>query len=502
MTGNVAKLVATYAGRPVLMHRPALENLVQRIRTVDARAFEKPGRIEALFRKLSANRKPAMAMDDDDFGPPPPPLEEKLAYSPRYIGDADDAGYCWTLKDGIALMCADTPLSAHGDEFCGIAYHGYDTLLAGMREAASDARVKAIFLKMDSPGGVAAGGIVTLCKWMRENRAAAGGKPIWVYADMACSAAYWISAQADRIIGGSMGYVASIGCYMVHEDWSGAYEEHGIKVTEIVSDAKKTDGADWKPLSEGAYADLLADVTQIRDNFIADVTAGRSKLTSEKLLPMAAAAFMTDHADPARSGLALGFVDEIMGEEEAFLALRAKVSDPASTSPLTAPALAGRAAANKEQPMADKAPKTAAELAALKTEREGLEGQVTASQARIEEIKVEESGDEKKPAEGDDVDEEDETDEGGDKKITEIANSPEAAAEPQMAMAAIRDGLTLDQFKGQIAAKAASPKGGALASVLAGTPRLGLDAPSADAGGSALGNALVDSAKKRAGKRF
>ncbi len=322
-SGAVVNLISRNSGRPVLMERGAIEHWANRIQSMDARAFERPGRTDALMRKLSQ----PLAMEDDWE---PPPLEEGLVYTPRYIGDPDDTGYCWALKSGIAMMCADTPLLDEGLQICGVNFHGYDTLLAGMKEASADPRVKAIFLKMDSPGGVATGGIIGLAKWMRANRASAGGKPIWVFAKMACSAAQWIAAQADRIVAPELAYVGSVGCYTVHYDYSAAYEKMGVKVTEFAMWENKTDGADWKPMSDSAQADTMADVEQIVKMFAADMTAGRPQLSFEKLKDMRSRAFYSRHDDPQRSGLALGLVDAIMTEEEAFIALLTKVSGNAA----------------------------------------------------------------------------------------------------------------------------------------------------------------------------
>lgn len=495
MDGNVAKLAARYAGRPVLMEGRALEYWVGRIRNADPRAFEKPGRFEALLRKLGMNKSQPMAFDDEGLGDyTPPPLEDRLAYTPRYIGEPDDTGYCWSLKSGVALMCADTPLMAHGDEFCGLVFHGYDTMLAGMQEAAADQRVKAIFLKLDSPGGVAAGGLMTLAAWMRANRASAGGKPIWVYADMACSAAYWVAAQADRIGATPLGYTGSIGCYTVHEDYTAFYEKAGVKITEIKAFARKTDGADWKPLSDEAKADLQSDIDQIVTEFVADVHAGRAALTPDKIEAMELRAFMSKQDDKARSALALNLIDEICGEEEMFAALVKTISAPANpqTPGLTAPGAAASRA--KEQPMTVKVA-TAAERAVLKASLEKQLAELN-EEAKADEVNADDQKDDADPEDKKDPETPDD-EKKDDNEAKAIAASAEAKTHPHFAMAAIASGQTLAQFKANVEAAANAPKKGALAEVMAGSQRLGPDAPGAKAG---FGDVLVADAKKRAGK--
>ena len=499
MNGRLAVLASRYAGRPVLMTPRAAEDLVQRIRDADSRAFERPGRLQALFRGLrGAQARERLAMEDDYDGPPPVPFEEKAAYAPLYIGEPEDLGYCWALKDGVALMQADTALTDRGEEFCGTVYHGYDTLLAGMREARADDRVKAIFIRMACPGGVVAGGLGELAAWMRANRAAAGGKPIHVYADMACSAAYWIAAQADHIAAPRVGLVGSIGAVIVHEDWSAALEKAGVKITAVQFGKLKTDGAWWEALSPTAKDALQAEIDQCGRDFVADVVAGREKLTEEALLATEAAVYMANHDDSARSGLALGFVDEICGEESAFSALAAQVSDPQSLGLPSPAASGGRAALDpaKEKPMALRPTTTAGRTAAV----QAAEAALASAQANLAKARAEAEG-------GDDTQEGgggDDTVEGGEGNDTieagagddalsggegddaatgsdasAIAASAEAKSHPQLALAAIQSGQTLAQFKANVAA-AGAPKG-VLASAMAGAQRLGPDGAKADA---------------------
>jgi len=482
---NTAMLAARYAGRPLLIERRALEQLVERIRAVDHRAFSRPSRIGALIRKLGTAIMPPETLAMDGEGAPAEPIETRLAYAPRYIGEPDDSGYCWSLSRGVALMRADTVLLEEGTEFCGTVFHGYDTLLYGMREAASDDRVKAIFLVMDSPGGVVSGGgITTLAKWMRENRGSAGGKPIHCYARMMCSAAYWVGAQTDRILAPAMGLVGSIGAYTVHEDWTGGMEKAGLVITEIKFGARKTDGAYWKALSKEARDDLQAEIDQVGRNFVADVAAGRPQLTEEKLLATEAAAYLPEHDEDKRSGKALGFVDEIMGEEPAFAALLAKISEAPALVTVGARAAGPGAATGKGPTMATTSNqgRHAARIAKLKAET-----------ARLEE---EDKKD--KPKEGEEGYEEEE-DEAADTKndnAAAIAASDEAKAEPAMALAAIQSGLTLAQFQAQVKALANRPKGGALREALKDAPRVGADVVQPQAG-----KATIDAADIYAQRR-
>ena len=507
---NAALLASRYARRPLLLEPNAAREIAQQLRSIDDRAFARPSRLGALLGKLRGGRPAPMAMDDDE-GRAPTPIHERLAYAPIYIGEPEDIGFCWTLSQGVALMNVDTPISEEGEEFCGVVYHGYDTILAGMREACADVRVKGLFVRMRSPGGVVSGRLSALAAFMRSARATgnSSGKPIFIYADMACSAAYWIAAQADRISAPRVGLVGSIGAVLVLEDWSVAYDKAGVVVNAIHFGEEKTAGADWQALSPTARADFQAEIDQCGRDFVSDVSAGRPQLGPTDLIATQARVFLASHDEEARSGLALGFVDAIESEEEAFAALQARISAPSEVFVAPTPL---RTAAAAAQP----APQALKEPAMSSTKRIALSSvsPLAAAAARLSSTRTPSATEtaheasataESNPCPTCDgagkMDGEDCTDcggtgvakdaepgaEAGDStqdggtdtapadgaEASRIAGSAEAKSHPAMALAAIADGLSLKQFQGQIAAQATQPRGGALREALAGSRRVG-----------------------------
>lgn len=496
MTGNLGALATRYVGRPLLLTPSAALDLSVRLQQVDARAFERPSRLSALLRGLSRARPGAMEDDYDDT--PPVPMSERLAYAPLFVGEPDDVGYGWSLVDGVAMMCADKPLLAQGENYCGEVYHGYDTLLTGMREAAADDRVGALFVRMFCPGGVVDGRLDHLAAWMRSARAAAGGKPIWVYADMAASAAYWIAAQADRIIAPRTGLVGSIGAVIVHESYAGALEKAGVEITPIQFGALKTDGAWWEKLSPTALAGLQAEIDQCGRNFVADVEAGRPAVTAQAAIDTRAECFLASHDDPERSGLARGLVDAIASEEDAFLELRDLVAASRSApapQPSSASATGGRAAKPTETPMAGKAQTQPGRQSALARARLA-KARADAELARLEEEEAqaaeEGEGDPEDPAvdpetppadaEEDPVDPEAAEDDDqmvNAKTAQAILALPEAKGREALAQRlAFKPGMTVAEAKADLAA---APRRSALADRMVGQdPKItGSGAPAA-----------------------
>lgn len=550
---NLATLATRYARRPLLLTPEAAEELAQRIYMVDHRAFERPGRVEALIRTLAGRARRAHEMDDEAigeplaFGPGRP-----MAYSPLWAqqtyGEPQFEGYGWALYDGVALMEINGPLNARGEYFCGEWYHGYDTLLAAHREAVADERVRAIFTVHNSPGGVVSPGLDELATFIRENRESAGGKPMWAFCDMAASADYYLVSQCDRVLAAPVSLVGSIGAVWIHQDWSDADKKAGVQVTPVQFGAKKTDGASFKPLSPEAKADIQAEVDQCGRDFVAAVVAGRSQLSEETILGTQAAIFMGDHDDAARSALQIGLIDALATEEQAFMALVDHLAP--SPAPLAAsqPSIVSAQArprapkASKEPPMTRRTAVASASptaLDALRADRARLDAEIAAAEAETAAAPAEatEATAETDPCEtcegtgeveggeceacgGSGIDPEagpgaespERNDDGtfaaapdatpdaeatAQAERTLIMNSAEAEAHPHAALAAVRDGLTFAQFKGQLEAASKAPKGGrgALADALRGSPRLGPDA-AAKTKGSLFDVAMKDARAK------
>jgi capsid assembly protease len=333
--------VARFAGRPLLMTPEAAQILAQRALALDPRALARPrssllDKPKAVLQRLGLGFSFAEPMAFEDDEAPAAPLKPQ-GYAPAYAGAVEHEGYGWSLVDGLACLNVEGALLDRGFYACGEMFWGYDTMALALREAVADSRVKGVFVRMDSPGGVVAGGLEALTADIRALRETgnAAGKPVFVFADCAASAAYWISAQADRIFAPAVGLVGSIGAVIVHEDYSAAAEKAGVRITPIQFGAKKTDGAWFKPLSEEAIADLQADIDAIGERFVADVARGREILSRAALIATQAGVYQAEHPEAQRSGLALGFVDEIASEEAAFQALRDHVSG--ALAPTSAP---------------------------------------------------------------------------------------------------------------------------------------------------------------------
>lgn len=407
---NPARLAAELSGRPLLLHGAALPPLARALMLAESG----DDGLRTPFARLMGHARRLVARRDEADEP----VAEPSCYQPRWLGEPDDMGFGWTLKDGIGCIEIRGPLMAEGFGWGDTWYHGYDTLLQAYEEMASDPRVLGVFEVLQTPGGVVDPGLPELAAFKRGMRAAAGGKPIWAYVRTAYSAGMWHISSSDRRIGARESGVGSVGAVIGHCDLSGSLENDGIKYRAFKFGARKTDGSPLEPLSETAEATLQAEVDQCGRWFVSDLLAGMPNLTEEAILATEAGCFFGDSDDPALSGLGHGLLDAIMTERGAFEALRAEIgtqTGPAPAPNISPAAPSGAApAAAKEIDM-----KRSTVLAAL--ERAGIKGsQLTKVKAELPEDETAE-GEDDEEAQGDEPSADDEGAEGED------AGEPEAA---------------------------------------------------------------------------
>ncbi len=160
----------------------------------------------------------------------------------------------------------------------GFGYATSEEISKSIQDAADDKNVKAIVLRINSPGGTpaAAQEIVTEVKKAQEH------KPVVVsMGDVAASAAYYISAPADHIIANPDTMTGSIGVIWVFENSSEYFDEEGVDFYVAKSGDFKDMGANWRGLTddEKQYSEEL--VLESYGRFIDEIASGRGLSRSE-----------------------------------------------------------------------------------------------------------------------------------------------------------------------------------------------------------------------------
>jgi protease-4 len=144
-----------------------------------------------------------------------------------------------------------------------------------IREARFDKNVKALVLRVDSPGG----SVLASEQIYREIVAVrAAGKPVIVsMGGYAASGGYYISAPADEIWANPATITGSIGIFAIIPTVDKTLGKIGVSVDGVGTTALSGQVRLDRPLSEGAKAVLQAVTTHGYDEFVARVASGRKK---------------------------------------------------------------------------------------------------------------------------------------------------------------------------------------------------------------------------------
>lgn len=192
-----------------------------------------------------------------------------------------------------------------------------------VQDAADDPAVKGIMLVVDSPGGAVAG----TADAATAIRAAAEQKPIHAFVeDIAASAAYRLTSQADQITASRGAIVGSIGTYAVIYDLSGLYQQAGVKVNVVRAGDAKGAGVPGTVVTDAQLAEYQRTINAINSEFVADVAAGR-EISSD-----AAANLADGRVHVGTAAKSMGLVDAIGTYADAMDGLRASLKGTNATS--------------------------------------------------------------------------------------------------------------------------------------------------------------------------
>lgn len=253
--------------------------------------------------------------------------------------DTVDGIPLYTIEgDGVAVVDIVGALSREVLAWRGMVWlDGYDRITQAILEADKDPAVRARALRIDSPGGVAAG----IWESMAQVLGAEARTPILAYADeRAASAAIAWALVAEEVYLPRSGEVGSIGTIALHADLSRALDMSGIKYTAIVDPKGKAEGWPYWPLSDEAKAAMQERVSSLTDLFVEHVAARRD-MTPEAVRALNARMFSGQKA--VEAGLADGVMSwsqvvaraEVLGrqrEQERMKSVYALLGLPATAS--------------------------------------------------------------------------------------------------------------------------------------------------------------------------
>ena len=179
-----------------------------------------------------------------------------------------------------------------------------------MERLERDATVRAVVVRLDSPGGGVAASqeMYEAVRKIREQ-----GKPVVAsMAGVAASGAFYVACAADSIVSNPGTLTGSIGVIMSFPNTEELFRKVGVRLEVVKTGKFKDVGSIWRPMTEDER-NLLQDVlTNVYDQFIEAISDGRS-LNREDILPYADGRVFT--GDQA---LEYGFVDRLGDLDDAI----------------------------------------------------------------------------------------------------------------------------------------------------------------------------------------
>ncbi len=210
-------------------------------------------------------------------------------------------------KNKIAVIYALGSIGGgEGDDYT----IGSEKLSKTIREARLDTNVRAIVLRVNSPGGDALASDVIL----RELMLAKFKKPVVAsYGDVAASGGYWISCMADKIVAHENSITGSIGVFGFIPNMEGLLENKlGLTFDQVETNANAEFMAINRPMTGKEQEVLQYEVDEIYATFLAYVAEAR-KIPVEKVDSIAQGRVWSG-TDAKRIGL----IDQFGGLDDAI----------------------------------------------------------------------------------------------------------------------------------------------------------------------------------------
>ncbi|TYO96528.1 signal peptide peptidase SppA [Desulfallas thermosapovorans] len=150
---------------------------------------------------------------------------------------------------------------------------GSGSIMEQLRRAAGDPSVKAVVLRLNTPGGTAAASQEIALEVDRLRRA--GKKVVASMGDVAASGGYWIACRCDKIVANPGTMTGSIGVIMQSQNLQGLYEKLGVDPVVFKSGPHKDMGSTSRGVTEEEQRIFQSMVDDMYRQFVKTVSEGR-----------------------------------------------------------------------------------------------------------------------------------------------------------------------------------------------------------------------------------
>ena len=227
---------------------------------VDPAQMQKWGLIDGALQwdEVMAKQGDAKEVDGEDYA----------AVDPAEVGFSPVARFALIYGSG-AVVLGKGSMSPSGSQVLAS-----DTVSKALKDAADDASISAIVLRVDSPGGSALASDII---WRAAITAKAKGKPLIAsFSDVAASGGYYVAVGADAIVASPATITGSIGVFALRPVLEGVYEKLDIGFDSIVKGPHADLQLSTRPLSPSSRERMKAEVASIYDLFVDRVDEGRA----------------------------------------------------------------------------------------------------------------------------------------------------------------------------------------------------------------------------------
>lgn len=187
---------------------------------------------------------------------------------------------------------------------------GSEEVATRLRAASKNPNLKAVVLRLNSPGGSAAAAqeISAEVKHLRNS----GKKVVASLGDTAASGAFWIASSADQIVADPGTLTGSIGVIIQTQNMQPLFKKLGIDTETFKSGPHKDMGSPSRPVTSEEKEIFQGMVDDIYKQFITVVAEGR-KMNVARVRTLADGRVFT-----GRQALELGLVDRLGNYYEAI----------------------------------------------------------------------------------------------------------------------------------------------------------------------------------------
>jgi protease-4 len=211
----------------------------------------------------------------------------------------------WLISDDSEFMASPNRIGIV--EVRGAITSPMDTLKA-IKKFRKDENIKAIVLRVESPGG----GIGPSQEIFRELRRTITEKPVVTsMGGVAASGGYYIAAETSQIVASPGTLTGSIGVISYFPNLQELFDKVGFATTIIKSGQFKDVGNPGRPMTPEEKKLLQETIDEAHRQFVADEALGRN-LPEEKVRPLAAGRIIM-----GQTAMELGLVDEMGNFEDA-----------------------------------------------------------------------------------------------------------------------------------------------------------------------------------------